>query len=65
MPHPLIIGGLIVGGAYAAWRLVSERSRMRRLMRRLVRETGDPDDRPAVPLERDPDSGVFRPRREP
>lgn len=62
MPNPVIIGGLIVGGALAAWRVVRERQRRRRLLERLAVETEA--DAPVVALERDPVSGVFRPRRD-
>lgn len=62
MANPVIIGGLIVGGALAAWRVVREQQRRRRLLERLAREADS--KAPVIALERDPVTGVFRPRRE-
>jgi hypothetical protein len=63
MPHPLIVGGLVMGGAVAAWRLMRERGRMRGVFRKLMRESADDDPGNVVRLERDPSTGVYAPRK--
>lgn len=62
MPNPLLIGGLIAGGAYAAWRVArAQRRRLRHIAERFaIRRDGDAPDRP-IPLERDPETGIYRP----
>jgi hypothetical protein len=65
MPNPLIIGGLVMGGV-AAWRVVRERGRVRRMMAKLARdsEARDGDGNVVVRLERDPDTGVYTLRKD-
>jgi|GEM_PF-2356852 len=65
MPHPLIVGGLVMGGAWAAWRMIRERGRMRGVFAKLLRESADRESRNVVRLERDPQTGVYTPHRKP
>ncbi len=61
MANPILIGGLIVGGGVAAWRL----ARRHRKTLRAIAERFNPPRRkaPAEPirLEPDPTTGVYRP----
>ena len=64
MANPFLIGGLAIGGAWAAWRLVRERGRIRRMIQKLAKETAVSESAEIVRLERDPDTGVFTPHEE-
>lgn len=63
MANPLIIGGLVMGGAIAAWRLMRERGRIQRMFDKLKRESHISDSPRVIPLERDPRTGVYTPRK--
>lgn len=61
MANPLLVGGLVVAGALAAWRLARRyRGRLRAVVGSITlprhAETGRP-----VPLEQDPATGIYRP----
>lgn len=61
MPNPLLIGGLLVGGTLAAWRLARRHQRrLRTIVERITLPKEDGHDRP-VPLEQDPATGIYRP----
>jgi len=64
MANPILIGGLVIGGAIAAWRILRERGRIRRMVDKLKRDSVAQDTGKVVRLERDPDTGIFSPRKE-
>lgn len=69
MPHPLLIGGLVLGGGLALWRIASrERHRLRHMIGRLATQqqgaASDGEEVP-IPLERDPATGIYRPAERP
>ncbi len=53
-----------MGGAMAAWRLMRESRRRRGMFDRLLGEAAADDPRKVIRLERDPETGVYAPRRE-
>lgn len=63
MTNPILIGGLVVGGAVAAWRIMRERGRVRQMVDKLKRDSVTQESEKIVRLERDPDTGVFMPRK--
>lgn len=63
MSNPILLGGLVVGGAVAAWRIMRERGRIRQMVDKLKRESVSQESEKIVQLERDPDTGVFTPRK--
>jgi hypothetical protein len=59
--NPLLIGGLVIGGAVAAWRLTRHyRRRLRKLAGQIAMPRHAATGRP-VPLEQDPATGIYRP----
>jgi hypothetical protein len=64
MTNPILIGGLMVGGAVTAWRLIRERGRIHRMVDKLQRDAATEDRSKIVRLERDPDTGVYAPRKD-
>ncbi|WP_436642958.1 hypothetical protein [Microbaculum sp. FT89] len=63
MANPLLIGGLVMGGAVAAWRLMREHGRGRSMFAKLLREPAEREPGEIVHLERDPATGVYRPQK--
>ncbi len=64
MANPLIIGGLVIGGAVAAWRIVRrERARLRSIAEKIAL-AGERRQPAPVRLEKDPETGVYRPAGE-
>lgn len=60
MPHPLLLGAVMLGSV-ATWRLLRrEQRRITALLDRHARESEGPPPAP-IRLERDPQTGVYRP----
>lgn len=61
MANPLLIGGLAVAGAVAAWRLAQHtRRRLRTVVERITLPRNGESDQP-IPLEQDAATGIYRP----
>jgi len=52
MPNPILIGGLMIGGAFAGWRVMRERGRIRRMFEKLSKESANPPSGEIIRLER-------------
>ena len=63
MPNPILIGGLMIGGAVAGWRVMRERGRIRRMFEKLSNDTSNPTPGDVIRLERDPDTGIYGPAK--
>jgi hypothetical protein len=63
MGNPIVIG-LVMGGAFAGWRFMRERGRIRHMLRKLARESVVSEEPDVVRLERDPKTGIYAPRKE-
>ncbi|MEJ8571714.1 hypothetical protein [Microbaculum marinum] len=64
MTNPILIGGLMIGGAFAGWRMMRERGRVRRMFEKLSRESAKAPTGDVVRLERDPETGIYGPAKE-
>jgi hypothetical protein len=63
MSNPILIGGLMLGGAFAGWRVMRERGRIRRMFEKLARESASSQSGEVIRLERDPETGIYGPSK--
>ena len=62
MANPLLIGGLVIGGTMAAWRLTrNHRRRLRAMLESLAHAEAEAEPERPIPLKRDPATGIYRP----